>query len=454
MGFQPKISATSGGSLARRKYDNFFREGYVHKDLYVSEQLFNDEMQYLYGNTWVYIGHETELPNANDFIRRRIGRRPVIFVRKDDGSTDVLINRCPHRGALICRSESGNTKRFTCGYHAWSFENDGNCVAIPLRHAYGDDFRLEDHNLLKPARVDNYRGFVFASMSDKVPPLVEHLAGATSYLDQWLDRGNREKLIINNGVMPFLTHANWKTVYDNAGDGYHPPFSHESMLRVFARRYGDDTDMSYFPSGTNEGPMTSRDLGNGHTVIDQRPAMHAESAWRRQHVHPGRENAEAAIVARFGEEAGIKMLDASTGAGINLSIFPNLLLLGNQVQLLEPISVDKTAVHWFSTSLEDAPEEINLTRMRMQEDFPSFGEVDDTAQWESCQEGMETVPEMEWIDIRRHMSTNAGHVEADGYYTEPVTSDLHLRTHFNAWRRIMESATYSSAKVLEESADA
>ncbi len=443
--FVPGDPSWEGGN-----YGQYFRKGAVHKDLYVKEGLFEDEMTHLFGSTWVFIGHESELPNANDFIRRRIGRRPVIFVKKEDGTTDVLINRCPHRGALICRFEKGNAKRFTCGYHAWSFENDGKCVAIPIRQAYGEDFNLEKHNLLKPAHVDNYRGFVFASMSPDVVPLDEHLGGAKTYIDQWLDRGNGENVIINNGAMRFTTHANWKTVYDNAGDGYHPPFSHESMLRVFTRRYGDETDMSYFPSGADEGPMPSRDLGNGHTVIDQRVAMHAASAWERQHVHPGREAAEAAVIAKHGKEEGIKLLDASTGAGLNLSIFPNLLFLGNQIQLIEPISAGKTIVTFFSTSLEGADEEINVTRMRMQEDFPSFGEVDDTAQWESCQEGMETVPELEWIDISRHMDTDKGSIEDDGYYSEPVTSDLHMRAYYAEWRRVMERATKAENETMEE----
>lgn len=241
--------------------------------------------------------------------------------------------------------------------------------------------------------------------------------------------------------MRFTSHSNWKTVYDNAGDGYHPPFSHESMLRVFARRYGDETDMSYFPSGADEGPIPSRDLGNGHTLIDQRVAMHSESAWARQHVHPGREAAEAAVFDKFGPQEGRKLLDASTGAGMNLSVFPNLLFIGNQIQIVEPVAVDKTVITFFSTSLEGGDENINATRMRMQEDFPSFGEVDDTAQWESCQEGMETVPELEWIDISRHMRTGAGSVESDGYYTEPVTSDLHMRVYYAEWSRVMERAT-------------
>jgi phenylpropionate dioxygenase-like ring-hydroxylating dioxygenase large terminal subunit len=427
-------------------YDQYFRPGYVHRDLYISRDIFDEEMNYLFGNTWIYIGHESEAPAANDFVTRRIGRRPVILARTRNGELEVLINRCPHRGAVVCRQAKGNAARFTCGYHAWTFANDGRCIGVPLEHAYGEAFQLADHNLRRAARVESYRGFVFASMSDAAPPLVEHLAHARRYLDEWLDRGDGLPVVVRSGDMQFKTHANWKTVYDNAGDGYHPPFSHISMLRVFARRYGD-VDMQYYSANFDDSPLISRDLGNGHTLLDQRPAMHAESAWERQHVLPGREILWAELNAQYGAARASAMLEASTGSGLNLNIFPNLMIIGNQIQLLEPVAHDLTVVHWFSTTLDGAPDEVNAIRMRMQEDFPSFGEVDDTAQFEACQAGMTDVPEMEWVDMRRHMETGVGRREEDGIWTEPISSDQHMRAYYAAWLRIMTEGAAKAAAV-------
>ncbi len=420
-------------------YDRYFRPGYVHRDLYVSPAVFAQEMKSLFAGSWVYIGHASEVPNPNDYVTRHIGRRPVILTRDRDGAIHVLINRCPHRGTLVCRKDRGNAGRFTCPYHAWTFMNDGRCIGVPLRDGYGPDFKLEDHGLARAARVESYRGFVFASLSDSVPPVVEYLAHAKRYLDEWLDRGDKLPVVVRAGAMQFDVHANWKVIYDNAGDGYHPPFSHVSMLNVFNRRYGD-VDMQYYAGNFDQSALVSRDLGNGHTLLDQRPSMHSESAWKRQHVLPGRETLWAQLNETHGEDKALAMLDASTGSGLNLTIFPNLLIIGNQIQVIEPISHNRTAVHWYSTTLEGAPEEINAIRMRMQEDFPSFGEVDDLAQFESCQEGMETVAEMEWVDIRRHMSTQQGHFESDGIWTEPISSDQHMRCYFAAWRQIMNRA--------------
>lgn len=425
-------------------YDRYYRTGFVHRDLYVSRDVFEAEMRDLFGSTWVYVAHESEIPAPNDFVTRTIGRRPVIVTRGRDGGVNVVVNRCTHRGAVVCREARGNSSRFSCGYHAWTFAADGKCVGVPLKHAYGDGFALSELDLRVAARVESYRGFVFASMNAEVPPLVEHLAYARGYIDEWLDRGDKLPLVVRNGTMQFKTHANWKTVYDNAGDGYHPPFSHDSMLRVFSKRYGD-VDIQYFRANFDETAMVIRDLGNGHTMLDQRPMMHAASAWERQHVMPGREVMWDRLSERYGAERAGEMLDASTGAGMNISIFPNLLILGNQIQLVEPVAVDLTVVHWFSTTLEGAPDEVNAVRMRMQEDFPSFGEVDDNAQFEACQEGMANVPEMEWIDVRRHLHTDRQDMDGTGVATGSPSSELHLRTYHEAWRRIMNKAAARSA---------
>ena len=182
--------------------------------------------------------------------------------------------------------------------------------------------------------------------------------------------------------------ANWKMVYDNAGDGYHPPFSHRSLLLMTARRHGPDRDMSYYgTSDPDDCAMYSQALGNGHTFIDQRPEMHADSAWKRQRPQPGRETYEAQLRQRLGDEEANRLLEVAVGSGMNLNVFPNLLIIGNQIQVVEPIAVDRVQVTWYATTLSGVPEEINVLRMRTQEDFPNFGEVDDCANFEGLPAG-------------------------------------------------------------------
>ena len=152
--------------------------------------------------------------------------------------------------------------------------------------------------------------------------------------------------------------------------------------------------------------MVSYALGNGHSVIDQRPAHGEEPGnfWRNQRPQPGREWFEEKIRAEHGDEAD-HLLDLAVGAQINLSIFPNLLIIGNQVQVIEPLGVDRTQLTWHATRVDGVPEVVNTSRMRTQEDFPAFGEPDDQANFEEVQRGL-AATEAEWIVMNRGLDVD------------------------------------------------
>ena len=244
--------------------------------------------------------------------------------------------------------------------------------------------------------------------------------------------------MVRSATHQFVIRANWKLVYDNAGDGYHPGFSHQSLLMI-AKRYGKSRDMTYFQGNPDETHMYSQSLGSGgHTFIDQRPEMHAVSAWRQQRPQPGCEAYEEQLRKRLGDQEAERLLEVAVGSGMNLNIFPNLLVIGNQIQTIEPLAVDRTQITWYATTVTGVPEEINILRMRTQEDFPNFGEVDDVANWEACQEGL-SIPEIEWVDMSRHLHTGQERVDERGVITGPVTDDLHFRAYYQEWKRLMSA---------------
>ena len=124
---------------------------------------------------------------------------------------------------------------------------------------------------------------------------------------------------------------------------------------------------------------------------------------------------------------------------MNLSIFPNLLLIGNQIQVIEPVDVGITVLRWYATGLATASDELNAIRMRTQEDFPIMGEVDDNVNFEACHLGIASVPEDEWIDMSRHAQTPVVRDPVTGVLEGPVTSDLHMRAYFEQWKKLMSA---------------
>lgn len=410
---------------------DLIQPGRVHQSVYTDEKIFKIEMDKIFKSSWVYLLHESQIPEINDFQTIRVGGRPLIVVRTGVDTFQALLNRCPHRGAKVCRSESGNSKTFTCPYHGWKFKNSGQAFVIPGATAYGESFQKNNFSMTAIPRIESYRGFIFACSNDSATSLEEHLGGARQYIDEWLDHQNGD-IKVSSSVQRYEINCNWKLVFDNAGDGYHVPFSHQSLIQMTNLRYGGG-DMQYFGSADDTG-MRLYSLGNGHSLIDQRPEMHKDSAWAQQRPQPGRESFEANMRAIHDNPETI--LDRAVGAGMNLNIFPNLLLIGNQIQVIDPVSVNKTVLHWHATLIEGATEELNAIRMRTQEDFPIMGEVDDVANFESCQEGLEEMPEIEWVDISRYM-LDAENSDYKGIIENKPTSEIHSRHYFDTWKKLM-----------------
>lgn len=433
----PDRPAATGAASGRPDvWDDLVRDDRVHRRVYTDDALFAREMNHIFAATWVYVAHESEIPEPNDFRQSWIGLREVIVARDEEGGLRVFANRCSHRGATVCRSAQGKASSFTCPYHGWRFDNRGQLFGIPGKTAYGPGFKSRDLHLARPAQVASYRGFVFATLNPDAPPLVEHLGAAARYLDAWIDHNGGDRHLRLAGAQRFRVACNWKLVWDNAGDGYHVPFSHQSMLMMTHERYGGG-DMSYFAEA-DRSRMSSSALGNGHTVIDQRPEMHGESAWRQQRPQPGREPYEDYVMSVHGERAA-QVLDTTVGAGMNLNIFPNLALIGNQVQVIQPLSTTATGVHWYATRRSDVDDEVNTMRLRTQEDFPVMGEMDDAANFEECQRGLSQHPEDEWVDMSRHLETGKDLPAEDGIVRGPVTTDLHMRSYYAQWKRLMRA---------------
>ena len=313
----------------------------VHRRVYTDPAVFDREMVRIFGGTWVYLAHESQLPEPDSFVTTQLGLRPLLLTRDGSGEIHALLNRCTHRGSTVCREVSGTAKRFQCPYHAWTFKNDGQLESVPWPKGYGDTFSFGDHRLGEVPRVATYRQFIFATFNWDSPPLIEHLGPATDYLDDWLDRYPTGNVIVRNSSQKMMYRANWKLSFDNASDGYHPAFSHRSLLTV-AARYGDDRDMQYYARQPDDGPLYTKYLGNGHTVTDQRPGMQG-GYWKWVRPFPGMEAFEQLMRDRFGAKEAERWLDMGPGAGMNLNIFPNLLLIGNHLQIVEPQTVDSTA---------------------------------------------------------------------------------------------------------------
>src|SRR3954470_11488503 len=136
----------------------------VHLSIYADPAIFELEMERLFGRAWLILGHDSQVKSPGDYFTTRMGREPVIVTRDDDNEIRVLINRCAHRGTMVCAEGRGNTERFICPYHGWSYDRTGALRALPFASGYSQE-TLKDLKLKSVPRVANYRDFIFASLT-------------------------------------------------------------------------------------------------------------------------------------------------------------------------------------------------------------------------------------------------------------------------------------------------
>ena len=153
----------------------------VPYQVFLDPAIYEREQERLFrGPIWTYVGLEAEIPKPQDFKATFLGDTPIVINRDKDGTLHAFVNRCAHRGALVCRELHGNRARHTCVYHQWTYDLKGNLVGVPFKNGIGNvagypaDFQPSQHSLQK-LRVASYKGLMFVAYAQNVESIEEYL---------------------------------------------------------------------------------------------------------------------------------------------------------------------------------------------------------------------------------------------------------------------------------------
>jgi phenylpropionate dioxygenase-like ring-hydroxylating dioxygenase large terminal subunit len=398
--------------------------GRVHASIYTDPEIFRDEMARIFFSTWVFIGHESEIPQPGSFKTTYIGQVPLILTRSDDGAVHVLVNRCVHRGATVCQLERGTAKAFRCEYHAWTYNVAGDLIGISRPEGYSEAERAQFPTALARApRVDSCAGMIFASFSATGASLREHLGPAARHLENWAALSPTGSIEVAGGVWKTSYRGNWKIQVEGSNEGYHPDFLHRVVEQVNKRNSA--AAATPFVLSQNQ----ALDLGHGHSLMEHPPAnasfRHETNEYVRQ------------LEARLGPERTQEVL-AKT---FRLLVFPNLTISTEQIRVVRPLAVDQTEVYQYHVRVPGAPDAVNVSRVRKHVDFAGpagNGSPDDFEMFERIQEGFNSLQwpgALPWVWFNRGMSTE-GRGE-DGIRIGPTAGEVQQRSIYYEWKRLM-----------------
>ncbi|CAE6855633.1 Anthranilate 1,2-dioxygenase large subunit [Paraburkholderia aspalathi] len=446
---KPSYSYRSDPDAIRTLFDN----DRVHRDVYLNDELFDLECERLFAQAWVYVGHESQVPNAGDFITTTVAGKPLMMVRQADGSTRILLNRCAHKGAMLVSGPSGNVGKFVkCPYHAWTYRTDGKPLAVPLRAGY-EGTRLhecENSRGLESVATATYRGFAFARLAREGIEFEHYFGDVLKVLDNLADRSPTGELRVAGGIFRSVMNCNWKMYLENVIDAVHPISTHASAwqtARDISQDWAHDEPKpmeleQLLPFGSSYEfyqQAGARIFRNGHCILGTRSSIHTV-----QGLPAGYRDA---LVAGHGESRVAEILAFTPQ---NSVLFPTLAIKSTPqtMRVIRPLAVDRTLVEIFALEPVGAPAEMlqrTLTYNRLVFSPMSVVAHDDIHVFETMQTALASQGNP-WVSLHRECR---GDEAAGGPVDVSGNDEVLMRNLYRSWVQLMGHRTDGSNETAQ-----
>jgi phenylpropionate dioxygenase-like ring-hydroxylating dioxygenase large terminal subunit len=208
-------------------------EGYLPQWVVSDPGIYELELRQIFGKTWQFLGHESELKETGSYVTRWIAHDPVLLVRDSDGRFNAFLNSCAHRGVRLCTEDFGKKKTFQCPYHGWSYNLNGDLIGIVAGDkVFGQDLNKDAWGLRPIPRVESYQGMIFGNLDPEAMSLDEYLGDMKWYFDMMLGRSDGG-MEVRGVPHRWIAKGNWKMTSENfAADPYHVQTTHRSTTEM------------------------------------------------------------------------------------------------------------------------------------------------------------------------------------------------------------------------------
>ncbi len=340
-------------------------ETHIPDWIYTDQRVYDLEQERIFlGQHWNFVGLECEVTKPGDYIRSFVGAVPVVVTKDEDGAFHVFENRCAHRGVEFCREYRGNTERFICPYHNWTYGLDGALVAVPFRRGVKGkgglpaDFDMAEHGL-RTFHVTSRHGAVFATAAEDMESLEDYLGEETVKAYDTIFPGDELKLLgLHRNTLP----GNWKLYQENLKDPYHATLLHTYLTTFGLFVTSNESHVHVDPTGRHGALQSRRPEG--------RPELSEEDAAQIQ-AFKGTMQLNDPRVVDFVREVDSKW------SGVAMTIWPNMSVLRQtnilNTRLIVPRGPNELMMIWAVFGRADDDEEMTRHRLRQNNIFGPSG---------------------------------------------------------------------------------
>jgi len=422
--------------------------GLVSREIYVNEDIYRQEQEQVFARAWLFVGHESLVPNPGDYFQSRMGEEHVLLVRDRQQRIHVFLNTCRHRGMKVCRYDDGNTLLFTCPFHGWSYDTDGRLVGVPnFQTAYHSELDKTAWGLHEVAQMCNFHGSIWATWDCNAPSFEDYLgpfaAGIERAFEGWDGRDNGMELF--RPVQKWRLPTNWKfPAFSFFGDHAHGAMTHRSTTVAAYGPQGEANGgdrhgmRNAFPSAEHE--MSVRELGHGgHGRIFERPGIgpYVDTWQTVPEVDDYRRTMHEKRATKYSDE----FLHGANGC-----VFPNVIVGADRILVWHPHSVGMTESWRFYTVDRDAPKPVKDAQRRYMMRYCGPGgmtESDDMENWNYAH------PASQGTIARRlpyNFQSGVGHAYDDdrvpGLTLNYRIGEENQRSRLNRWLQFMEAGSW------------
>ena len=462
----PNDSRAGDPFRARNLIDR--ENGEISREIFMNKEIFDLEMKNLFTRAWLFVGHETQIPEPGDYFSSQMGSDPVLMTRDTDGEVYVLLNSCRHRGMRVCRYDEGNTMQFTCPYHAWSYSMDGSLVDVPgdlfgvphMKAAYDGKLEKKNWGLIRCPKVYNYKGLIFANWDENAEEFLDYVGVFHWWLDNLADAfdGTEGETEVFHGVLKWRIKSNWKFVSENfLGDTYHGASTHASVEAVGIgpggrgkRRHGERQN----EGGHSKGRMKTS-FRKGHGSSDNLGYEIAYPEFVEPEMNEYFESAWATRKEKLDAE------DRPLGGRGPATMFPNMSFAAGfprSILVAHPISPEETEVwRWFLVD-KKAPGHVRewLRQYYMRYGGPAgMTEQDDMENWDYATQASKGVIAQRYAyNYQQGLGTEElSELDNAVHSNHAISGEVNARAFYRRWSEFVDNLSWDELTNIAKTDD-